>query len=1037
MAGTISPIWAAPGQQTVAAVAAAVRELQQGAPLRSVIVLTPPGSTAATLRRLLPATVTPAGGTIGIAGIRFSTVPDLALDLAPLAVRRSRPITPLLLTAAVHAELDERCPAALEPVRRHPATIDALVHAANRLRSVRLADDEATARAELTHGQPVRRALLDVAGAARARLLQRGFRDEAQVIGAAMSALQKGTSTIAAPVVVVATDVVHPAQLRFVRSVLRYAPAARVVASPPVADDLDLAAQLIDLFGLFGAAPPVDASAPSVPTVVSSPDPDEEARWVVRTVVEAIAGAPGGPALGAPAPTAMPEDIVVLYPPASGYARSLRDEFARAGVVTSGPAVELLRGSMAGQVLRLLLDLFDEGSDRERVLHLVAVAPRWTNERALPRPVAAWRRLCRTAGVVLERDWDDAIDRLRSAFEARRVRRQRFAPTEPSAPPNGHSSGDQRDLDSLGRLVQLVGSIRRSATAYRRSTTWTAAATALADELGHHIGDVRWRATHWADAPVWQRRAADQVETLVHALAQFDDERTRVPFDRGALRRIIQSELQQQVRKAGDTAVGVRLLPLQHGVCLDARRVFVVGANEGVLPPPRTDDLVVPSELGDVAASVVEHADWQRHRLTRAWNGLLRSGADVTVTWARTDLRRGGAMYPSSWVAGIPIEIHPSHASGVLDLAPLTAAECAARRVTTASMVAASTQLQRRAIALTARAADQAGEFEGWIGAHPEHDPRRTVQAITRYEEHALCGLDSFVKRVLGVDTDTDPSEIVEIEPRDRGNLVHGVVEQLVLEWLALPARRQPAWLQGEHFDATVRRAEQLIDVEARRLAAEHRLGHPTSWRIERTMLLRALRATLRREADEACTPIAAEQAFGFDDSTWPAQRLAIDDFGDVSFRGKIDRIDQLGGAAGTSTWRVTDFKTSRAAQVRTHSDDAVARGEYLQPGLYSSVVQREHAGGPVTGQYVFLRRDASEVVAFRDEWVDVLHEAVSRIAVAMHDGDFRPKQPGVWGCNTCSPDGLGLGDVTARAARWLVGIAESGESAEPIGDAG
>src|SRR5262245_32033780 len=103
MAGTISPTWAAPGQQTVAAVAAAVRELQAGAPLRSVVVLTPPGSTAATLRRLLPSVAASTGGrvTVGIAGIRFTTVPDLALDLAPAPVRRSRPITPLLLTAAV------------------------------------------------------------------------------------------------------------------------------------------------------------------------------------------------------------------------------------------------------------------------------------------------------------------------------------------------------------------------------------------------------------------------------------------------------------------------------------------------------------------------------------------------------------------------------------------------------------------------------------------------------------------------------------------------------------------------------------------------------------------------------------------------------------------------------------------------------------------------------------------------------------------------------------------------------------------------
>ena len=127
-----------------------------------MLVVTPPGSTASTLRRLLPAV----DGT-GIAGIRFTTVPDVALDLAPADVRLRRPVTPLLLTAAVHDELAQRCPAPLLAVKDHPATVDALVQAADRLGNIDLAGDSAAVAADLAQGSDVRRAMVAVAVAAR------------------------------------------------------------------------------------------------------------------------------------------------------------------------------------------------------------------------------------------------------------------------------------------------------------------------------------------------------------------------------------------------------------------------------------------------------------------------------------------------------------------------------------------------------------------------------------------------------------------------------------------------------------------------------------------------------------------------------------------------------------------------------------------------------------------------------------------------------------------------------------------------------
>lgn len=993
--GETTVSWAAPGRATVAAVAAAVRELQGANPLRSVLVVTPPGFTASALRRLLPSI-----DGRGIAGIRFTTLPDLALDLAPEAVRLQRPVTPLLLTAAVHEQLEHHCPEVLQPVRHHAATVDALAQAAERLRSLPLADDPAAAVADLAQGSDVRRAIVSLAGAARLTLRAKGYRDEALVLAAARGALADGTSLVPAPVVAVCTDTFHPAQLPLLRTVLAAAPASAVVACPPAPDDAGLIEQLRDLTGV---EPPQRSPDPPA-RVVSCPDHDEEVRWVVRSVVGQVTG-PDSPA---------PDQIAVVYPPGSRYGRSVRDELERAGLVTSGPTIETLAGSTAGQALRLLLDAFDEGCDREHVLHVVAVAPQWPTGEGRRRNATRWRRLCREAGIVTAADWGTARERLEAAQRARRERRATFdASVDPSTP----SERDEWDLEAIDRLAGLAQRMIGAAGDYGRARTWAEAADAIGRELARHIGDEAWREQHWADVPVWQRRAAEQVGTLLAALTQFDHPDAALPFGRAELRRVVTAELDRPVRRVGDTVQGIRVLPLQHGICLDARFVYVVGVNDGVLPPRRTDDLVVPRDLPASTAAVVEHADWHRDRLHRAWRALLAGGAHVTATFARTDLRRGGTVYPSLWLQGLDHDHHASHAAGVRTLPPLTAAEAAARRGERS--LGASSALHRRAIALASRSLPDPTVFDGWIGPHPEHDPRAGVQAITGFEAHAKCALSYFIERVLRVDTGTDPSEITEIEPLTKGDLVHHVLETVVGEWLALDQAARPAWLQGTHLDAVLQRATDVLDERAEVLQGVNLLGHPRAWAIERDVLLSALATALRKEAEAGLTPLAVEYAFGDPDSA-PAFPVEIGDGDTVRFRGRVDRVDRTDAGL-----LVTDFKSSRAAAKPSIKRADVREGRRLQLPLYAKVVTANAAALGIDeavetrSRYVYIRRDTSDVVDCKDEVALAFDVIVPHTAGRMIAGDFRPSAPDEWGSAVVAPDGLGLGDLAARAGLW------------------
>src|SRR4249920_2244727 len=122
--------WVRPGSGVAIGVAEAIVELQGDDRLREVIVVVPPGATAGTLRRLLPRV------SGGVAGVRFLTPIDLAVELVDSTISTMRAVTTQLQLAAITSVLSsDDCPGALRGVREHPATIDALVDMAMALRA--------------------------------------------------------------------------------------------------------------------------------------------------------------------------------------------------------------------------------------------------------------------------------------------------------------------------------------------------------------------------------------------------------------------------------------------------------------------------------------------------------------------------------------------------------------------------------------------------------------------------------------------------------------------------------------------------------------------------------------------------------------------------------------------------------------------------------------------------------------------------------------------------------------------------------------
>lgn len=962
-----------PGQGVASGVAEAIADLQQGDRLDEVIVLVPPGATAPTLRRLLPR----ASG--GVAGIRFLTPIDLAVELVDSSVSTMRAVTTQLQLAAITSVLGgDDCPVVLRDVREHAATIDALVDMANALRAAH----NVPAALSTLAGEPgsVRAALVDVVERARQRLAALGVRDESATL-AAVDAVADATLA-ELRVVLVVTDTFHPAQVPFIARIARQ-PMCRMVAVPPNGNDTVLLRQL-QRFGCE-SVPDIEPSDP--PRVISCPDADEEVRHAVRLCAEMI-------------DAGVPADDLAIVCAAQTYRRPVRDELQRAGIAWSGGAVERLRGSIGGQVVRQLLDGVNGDWDRPSVFRLLSVAPVYPlGDIGTPRRVGQWTSLCRRLGLVSADDWDRAPAALE---EANLARRRRFAHHDIDAPPTRR---EQAEADALHKLRTLVERLQRQAKRLRKAGEWTTASRVLGGMLADHIGSSTWRERAWATGPAWQRTAADHVERLVAGLAELDHDGVAVQFGMVPLRQILGTLLDTPVRRRGDAAGAVSIADIGGAMCLDAPHVIVVGVNEGVLPASVADDLLLGRDLPDTVAEVVEGPRAVVSRAERAWHALLTSDAHVVATWARSDLRRGGEMHPSPLLTGLPVEEHESHASGVRSGHALTSAE---RLVRQTDATRSSGRVARRANALRARIDPQPTEFDGIVGSHPGIQPKDGVWAITALEAQARCGLGYFGQYVLGLLDEVDAASIITIEPREKGTLVHDVLEHLAKEWLALDDTERPAWLQGQHLSAMHSRIADILDELAAGIGIQHRLGHASAWAAERAHLLRSMIAALDSEAAEQSRPLACEHWF-----------TGVEVAG-APFKGKIDRIDLLpdGGL------RVTDFKTGKVKSVRNPLDS----GESLQLPLYARAADHDAdlwlpapraATPPATARYVQVRDAKAEPrnVVLDDALIAEFEAYVTRWLDEINTGWFVPRpHPANGRCLMCCVDALGVEELAERA---------------------
>lgn len=996
-------VWAAPGMALARAVSGAVAGLQGGDPLARVRILAADGATNDALRRSLPF----AGG---VCGAEISGTLRVARDLVQTIVGDRRVAPPVAVLAAVQQVLSDPAqrPAALNDCWQYPATHDALVRSYSTLNGLFTLEPGAASRAlgQLAGGRRSAGAVCTVVANVRAALLARNLLDQAELIRLATAAVGESADP-QPPLVVVVTQQFNPAHVGFVTALIRASPKCTVVATT-TEPGLSVAPHVSRLVGSDVAEPVAPPADIPVPTVLSCPDHDEEVRVVTRRIVALLNS-------GVTA-----DQITVFYPPSGPHRSAIAAMLGGAGVAVRGQVRPALLGSVAGQILRLILRA-SHRVDRQTVIELCRLAPFGFSpaepDDAPADPVRrrhpdAWLRRCRDVGVVFEPDWA-------------RARLTDPAETDPAV---------LRDhlTPALTGFVDRQIHLRRR---LRAANTWEDIATALAAWWREHCGTEAWRLEHWLGYPAWQLEAAQQVEAVLTDLGHTGHFGLRPTL--AAAERLVSAALDEDVVTAESKGAGVAVSQIVEGAGSITRHAFIVGANDGMIPGRSGDDLVITPVHGAEPFGVLTSPANRPLRDHRGFAGAVMGAAEsVTITFARHDLRNGGALFPSSVLPDVTPDLVGSHAAELehsgdawLDTGEWFAADEGRLHPL----------LSRRRRAITARLQDQPTEYDGVVGdlagfgqvsplSTTRSDGLRRPVGITSLEALVKCGMNYFVRHVLNARAqDTDASELTDIDARERGTLLHTVFDRLTKEWLAGHAAGQRPWI-ADAAELAVRqaRAAEIFEEESTLLRERNRVGHPQVWAARSKQILAAIDHALVVEMEIKARPVASELGFGEPAPggsglfVWPHPDVD----GGVAFKGSIDRVNR--DAAGSL--ELIDLKSAKRDRYKsvTAAEPFGSDKDKLQPAFYA--VAAEDLLGEQVGSsgYRFLGRPKPEqdvILAITPEVRAALDDRLGDVISRVQHGHFEPGEIAatIYGstCDTCSPDNLGMDEIDQRISRW------------------
>lgn len=1019
------------GTSAFEAIASALEESRREDPMGPVTVVASSARSARALRHRLAARPRRDGNS-GLVNVRFLQLADLAEEFGGQVCRldRRRPLTRAALGAAARAALRDR-PTFLAAVAEHPSTEQELV---DLYKEVRQLDAEGVRR--LSAVGPHGRDLSELCTAMRDRLRGDWF-DDVDLVGAAADEVGRGRlGGDWGRFIVHLPEQVRPADLRLLAAL---AGASELVVHLGLVADAAADAPIRRLgetlraagFALVGeVARPTAGPDPDGPVPLGegleAPDAESETRAAVRLVIAHLA-------LGG-----APDHVALLFTSRDPYCRLIASVLGEAGIRWNGPSPERMADASTAKAFTGLLDLAATGLERAAVMAWLRSAPmRQADGEAVP--VGDWERVSRLAGVVGgdAAEWRRHLDALAEENRRALAEEGRFGGADPTG---GSKAGTRRPSDELAASVALrafideLDGICREARALH---SWSGFANWSRAALTRYLGaDGGCLASDGPDGTIG-RVLSDELDGL-GALDGVDGRPDLARFSRA-----VGGVFERPAPPTGQLSSGIVVGPLESATGVELDLVVVLGCVEGDLPRRAGASAMLTAEdrehVGLDVATPAGAVERDRRRLL-----LALCEAQRTVLARRAhDSRDGRARIRSRFVARDLPTRRVASAAGTLESvaagslpaigeSELVSATLLARAAFHRDgdphfLVTASPHLLAGSRVVAERGARSFGRFAGRIPVGAGVGSLvGGVLSPTTLEEFAVCPFRYFLGHELNCEVVDPPERRAEIEPRDRGQIAHEVLERYLREVIEQPevGDRDPAGGAAR----LARIAAEVCD----RFERLGRTGKRVLWTGVRRKLLERLEAERARDAEtrrrRGARPVAVEWLFGT--SSVPAVEFIVGDRS-LSFRGKIDRVDRLVDGA----LEVIDYKTGKASSYAGIADDPVDRGRHLQLPIYA-LAARDAFGvtdppDPVRASYRFIDEPGEVAVELDEETIKRTREVLTLLASTVGSGSFpcrpgEPRQESFEHCSWCDFDRICPleRDILWRVARTAPALA-------------
>lgn len=974
-----------------------VRVAKAGEPLAPVTVAVPGSYAGLALRRALAAHATTTA-TPGLVNVRFVALARVAELLgAPTLASDARPLTDALRADAVRRVLAEGV-GGLGGRARHPQT-ERSVEAT--LAELRRADPATIAR--LAKVEPAGSRAVGLLRAYEAATAGTYDDEDLQRAGARAAREQPERLRETGPVIVHLPRELSAADQELLDAIAS-ASGVAVVHGLTGEDEADastlgLADRLEHILGPAVRWSRTAGATTRAIRFLAAPDPDEEVRAALRRILSGPAERPL-------------HRVALVYRDANPYARIAHEQLEAAGIPASGASTRALADTVSGRVLVSLLGLADDDFRRDAVVAWMSTAPILEDADSGRRiPADRWNQLSRDAGVIRGLDqWSERLDHYR---EMRDAARTRWTDDAEQIDPLTESSARLRAF--VAELGERTVTARPGGTSGRAPwSEWTRWAVELLDR---YLGREGLRAA-WPDAEI---EAAQAVRARLDGLRVLDT--VSESTDRATFRRALERELEAGTDSHGKYGTGIFVGSLRDCLAAGFDEIHVVGMIDGAFPPRGREDPLLPDEVrAQAGPDLVQSA---RHRADerREFLAVLAAAPEITLSFPMADLRAQQPRMPARWLvelaalqAGGPITAAELSLPATLDT--LTVIPSFAAGVREPGQAVGADDADLRELDVVARAGNPPGSHP-IVAAHParlrayEQEAALRTFALTKWygrvgsldaflgrerrplsptslERYAQCPFKYLMESVLKVQEYERPEEAGTITARDRGSLMHGILERFIRD--ARP-RRDPA----DAWDAVDAEFLELVMHEGFAEAeAMGRTGQPLLWELEQRRIRRTLTRflavdSIRRRADDSL-PERVELAFGMaaEDSE-PAIAIPIDDGRALELRGLIDRVDLSRDRRVVSVY---DYKSGRQSHLRKLTgEDPVLHGITLQLPIYAQAALE--ATGAQTARVAYWLLDADHRQFGYDvgpAQVEALHTAVATIAAGIEDGLFPPR---------------------------------------------